>query len=253
MAKETFYFSHDYAARADDKIKSLIYSFGWAGYGIYWAIIEDLYLNANALQTHYDRIAFDLKTETETVKSIINDFGLFKIKGKIFYSESVKNRLQQREFKSANAKKSANYRWKKEDANALQTQSDRNAIKESKVKESKVNIKKEIDKEKINFKIPQIDEVKTYFLEKKSNEFEAKKFWNFYQSKNWMVGKNKMKHWQAAASGWISRNDPVEMVKTKIDKNETLNQNLAAAKENFLNKFKNEGNQVQPLEIGAAN
>jgi len=183
MAKETFYFSHDYAARADDKIKSLIYSFGWAGYGIYWAIIEDLYLNANALQT----------------------------------------------------------------------QSDRNAIKESKVKESKVNIKKEIDKEKINFKIPQIDEVKTYFLEKKSNEFEAKKFWNFYQSKNWMVGKNKMKHWQAAASGWISRNDPVEMVKTKIDKNETLNQNLAAAKENFLNKFKNEGNQVQPLEIGAAN
>ena len=68
-----------------------------------------------------------------------------------------------------------------------------------------------------------------------------------------MVGKNKMKNWQAAASGWISRNETVEMVKPRIDKNETLNQNLAAAKENFLNKFKNEGNKIQPLEIGASN
>ena len=41
---------------------------------------------------------------------------------------------------------------------------------------------------------------------KGSEYVEAEKFWNFYDSKNWMVGKNKMKKWQSAASGWISRN-----------------------------------------------
>lgn len=30
----------------------------------------------------------------------------------------------------------------------------------------------------------------------------AKKFYYFYGSKNWMVGKNKMKNWQLAASRW---------------------------------------------------
>lgn len=34
---------------------------------------------------------------------------------------------------------------------------------------------------------------------------EADKFVNFYESKNWMVGKNKMKNWKAAAAGWITR------------------------------------------------
>lgn len=34
---------------------------------------------------------------------------------------------------------------------------------------------------------------------------EADKFINFYQSKNWMVGKTKMKDWRAAARGWLAR------------------------------------------------
>ena len=30
-------------------------------------------------------------------------------------------------------------------------------------------------------------------------------FWDFYESKGWMVGKNPMKRWRAAASGWSRR------------------------------------------------
>lgn len=37
---------------------------------------------------------------------------------------------------------------------------------------------------------------------------EARKFVNFYQSKGWMVGKNKMKDWHAAVRGWLARNLP---------------------------------------------
>lgn len=34
---------------------------------------------------------------------------------------------------------------------------------------------------------------------------EAQQFYTFYESKNWMVGKNKMKNWRSAAAGWIHR------------------------------------------------
>jgi len=39
----------------------------------------------------------------------------------------------------------------------------------------------------------------------------ASSFVNFYESKGWMVGKNKMKSWQAAARNWIhnSGNDKI--------------------------------------------
>ena len=134
--KETFYFSHDYNARSDVKIKRLIAKHGLLGYGIYWSIIEDLYQNANALPLDCESIAFDLRTNEEAVQSIINDFDLFIIQGEKFGSLSVERRLEERVERSKKAQKSAFSRWNK-DANALQPQSDSNAIKERKGKENK--------------------------------------------------------------------------------------------------------------------
>jgi hypothetical protein len=138
MKKETFYFSHDYTARSDEKIKNLIYDFGYEGYGIYWSLIEELYQNANALQTNYKRIAFDMRVDENTIKSIIENFHLFVVEDGFFGSLSVQRRLDMRSEKSSKARESAQKRWLK-DANALPTQSDSNAIKESKVKEIKIN------------------------------------------------------------------------------------------------------------------
>ena len=47
MAKETFYFQHDYSARNDERILELRAEFGWEGYGIYWAILESIAENTN--------------------------------------------------------------------------------------------------------------------------------------------------------------------------------------------------------------
>jgi len=134
--KETFYFSHDYNARSDVKIKRLIAKHGLLGYGIYWAIIEDLYQNANALPLDCESIAFDLRTHEDIIKSIINDFDLFVIEDKEFGSLSVQRRLDERAERSTKAKESANKRWGK-NANAMRTHSEGNAIKERKVKEIK--------------------------------------------------------------------------------------------------------------------
>lgn len=146
MAKDnTFYFSHDYNSRSDVKIQKLIAKKGYLGYGLFWALIENLYNNANELPLDYDVIAFELRTDEDNIKSIINDFDLFIVNGDFFGSNSVQRRLEERDLKSQKARESANNRWKKnkENANALQTKSDSNAIKESKLKESKLKESKE--------------------------------------------------------------------------------------------------------------
>lgn len=139
MAEDTFYFSHDYNSRSDKNVKRLLAKHGILGYGVFWAIVEDLYNNANALPLHYDSIAYDLRADADMVKSIIHDFDLFVSDGTNFGSTSVEARLAKRNQKSKKASESAYKRWGKptNDANALQSQCEPNAIKERKGKETK--------------------------------------------------------------------------------------------------------------------
>lgn len=55
------------------------------------------------------------------------------------------------------------------------------------------------------FHPPDMAEVKAYFAEKGGTTEQAQRFLDFYESNGWKVGKNPMKSWKAAASGWISR------------------------------------------------
>ena len=87
--KDTYYFQHDCMTKQDEKIRILIRKFGMEGYGIFWSIIESLYINANALRTDYEGIAFDLRTDKNKVVSIINDFDLFIVVNGSFSSRAV--------------------------------------------------------------------------------------------------------------------------------------------------------------------
>lgn len=69
--------------------------------------------------------------------------------------------------------------------------------------------KRREDNKKINkkkFTPPTVTEVSDYINEKKLN-LDPDGFVNFYASKDWMVGRNKMKDWKCAANGWSSRNN----------------------------------------------
>lgn len=48
---------------------------------------------------------------------------------------------------------------------------------------------------------PTLEDVTTYCKER-SNNIDPERFVDFYTSKNWMVGKNKMKDWKAAIRNW---------------------------------------------------
>lgn len=62
---------------------------------------------------------------------------------------------------------------------------------------------KEIEKGK-KFTPPTLQEVTAYCMER-NNGIEPQTFIDFYQAKNWMIGKSKMKDWRACIRTWESR------------------------------------------------
>ena len=77
--------------------------------------------------------------------------------------------------------------------------------KEKNVKKERINIDGEIPidtpKKITRFIPPTLEEVQAYCLERK-NSVDAERFIDFYATKGWMVGKNKMKDWKAAIRTW---------------------------------------------------
>jgi len=65
---------------------------------------------------------------------------------------------------------------------------------------------------------PTVEDVKNYCLERKNN-INAETFIDFYESKGWKIGKNKMKDWKAAVRTWEKRQKPT-MSKIDIQLNE---------------------------------
>jgi len=68
---------------------------------------------------------------------------------------------------------------------------DKNSIEEKRIEEKRID----------PFKKPTIEEIEVYCKERK-NKVSPNKFYNFYESKGWMVGKNKMKDWKACVRTW---------------------------------------------------
>jgi predicted phage replisome organizer len=48
---------------------------------------------------------------------------------------------------------------------------------------------------------PTVEEIRAYCTERK-NSVDAETFFDFYESKGWLIGKNPMKDWQAAVRTW---------------------------------------------------
>ena len=73
------------------------------------------------------------------------------------------------------------------------------------------------------FKKPTVEEVHQYCNERK-NKVCADAFIDFYESKDWQIGKNKMKNWKACVRTWESRekNNPKTMSKIDMQLNEYL-------------------------------
>lgn len=90
-------------------------------------------------------------------------------------------------------------------------------IKEVKKEEKDTDVSEKKVPAKV-FRPPSVEDVAAYCAER-GNGVDAYRFVDFYSSKGWMVGKNKMKDWRAAVRTWERRNSGNE----RKTKNEMLN------------------------------
>lgn len=92
------------------------------------------------------------------------------------------------------------------------------------IEEENINKKEKenIVKEK-PFRKPTIEEVKAYCIER-NNGVDATRFWNYYESKGWKVGKAPMKDWKASVRTWERGNTTSSQPTTpkKLEYGETL-------------------------------
>lgn len=110
--KKVQYFSHDYNARNDIKLQTLIYDFGMRGVGIYWSLIEILYENKGVIdRTSIDSFCYFFHEEKSDVMKILRDYNLFESDGDLFWSSTAKKRLEKRKQVSESRKKASQKRW----------------------------------------------------------------------------------------------------------------------------------------------
>jgi len=92
------------------------------------------------------------------------------------------------------------------DANAMRAQCERNAGAPKNDAPTQTRSKRFIP--------PTVDQVREYCKERK-NQVDAQRFVDFYEAKGWMVGKNKMKSWQAAVRTWEAKDQESQPVRRR--------------------------------------
>lgn len=196
--KDSHYFPHDYNARRDERIIRLIKKMGFEGYGVFWAIIENLYEAGGSIAADYEVLEFGLHAEAKLIQAVTEGFGLFYIRNSRIGSQSVDRRIAEREDRIIEGKKNAAIRWGNREP--MGTHCDPNAInKVNKVsKVSKVN--KETDSAS-KFLKPTLKQVEAYCSERKNN-INPEQWFAYYEANGWKVGKNPMRNWKAAIVTW---------------------------------------------------
>ncbi len=121
--KET-YFQHDRYARQDPKIKSMLVHFrkesedkAKAAVCVFWWIVEDMHIDDYPIDK-LDVFADDYRCDVDFLKSILEDFDLFRIEDGCYVSDRVLKNLKEQEEKSEKARAKAQKRWKKKEEDA---------------------------------------------------------------------------------------------------------------------------------------
>lgn len=116
MSKETFYFSHDYNARNDDKILELRANFGAEGYGLFWMIVESMAENENGgiKATLLGGLSLGYGVAKDTVCKLIThclETGLFYDNQGVYYSKRLLTHKEYRKSLSESGAAGAAKRW----------------------------------------------------------------------------------------------------------------------------------------------
>lgn len=209
-------FQHEYEARNTPGIQLIMRKHGMGGVGVYWCIVEILFENGGRMDvSSCQGIAFELHVTLELVKSIVFDFGLFEWdeSRQSFWNTRIIEEVERKRRVSDARKGVANKRWqrnsaasdsapipKREHPKSVDTPPPR--AKEGNLFGMEEPRKPEAPARRVYFIPPTVEEVRQY-CEQKQYDIDPETFVAFYESKGWMIGKNKMKNWHMALVTWM--------------------------------------------------
>ena len=88
-----YFFNHKPSIYKDSKIQKLIFREGMAGYGIFWSLLERLCNYENQMEADFEALAFELRSESNLIRNIVENYGLFIHENNIISSKLIKQRL----------------------------------------------------------------------------------------------------------------------------------------------------------------
>jgi len=217
------WFKHESGASADAKLIKLRMRYGLEGYGLYWYCLESIARTIEAhnltfeLEHDAEIIAFQTGLHAEKVEQIMRymcEVGLFEEVDGIITCLKMAKRMD--------SSMTSNPKMREMLVNIREKHgftSDDKKISHDRVmtpscdhhdsimQERKTDRKKDRKTGKPNgrFTPPTLNEVRDY-IQEKGYSVDPERFHNFYESKNWMVGKNKMKKWTCAVANWNKSN-----------------------------------------------
>ena len=102
--------------------------------------------------------------------------------------------------------------------------------KNQKSNTTSINTNTTYSNNKGRFKKPTVTEIAEYCVERKNN-INAETFYDFYESKDWRIGKNKMKAWKACVRTWEKRqttnnNKGISKIHQHLQKNLNVKEKL---------------------------
>ena len=211
---------HDTNASQDAKLKRMRMKYGLEGYGLYWYCLEliaaDVDQNKLTFELEHDAeiIAFDTGIHYERVNEMMAymvNLNLFESNNGVLSCIKLASRLDKSMTSNPMMRKMLEDIRNNHDA--VMTQSDKPM--QDKTRLDKTRLDKDMstsspvtqeNKPSKQFVKPTPQELIAHFESKGSTASEAENFFNFYESKGWLVGKTKMKVWKASASLWIGKN-----------------------------------------------
>jgi len=157
------------------------------------------------------------------IRKTLLDSGVIQLENERLFNERLTQELQLFNEKSKKNVENANKRWSKEtktepkkpfknnesdNATALPAQCHTDTDTDTDIYKEKEKGKEKAPRKR--FTPPTVFEIKNYMAElDRGDETEASRFFDFYESNGWQVGKNKMKSWPAAVRTWLARTEAI--------------------------------------------
>jgi hypothetical protein len=203
------WFKHDANANGDAKLKRVRIKYGLEGYGLYWYCLELI-----AGDVSKDKITFELEHDAEIIShdtglhyervqemmTYMVNLGLFEQEGGLITCVKMAQRIDQSMTSNPEMRRIIES-FKGNNHDGVMTPSAEPMQDKIRLDENS----KEAVKRK-RFSPPTQEQVVQYMGERGLVNgiaaSESSKFVDFYASKGWMVGKNKMKDWKASVRNW---------------------------------------------------